>query len=170
LKPLIFNSTPLIYLSKAGLSEIIENLQEEKMTSSLVKAEVVDKGKQKGVPDAIALEKLFENGVFKLYSPKDKLFLSQLSKTRGLHAADAEVLALAKEHTGLAVIDDEVARKTAKVYKISYVGTSYILARAVSERFLSKEQAKGAVKEIVSSGWRCNVETYAKIMELINKM
>jgi predicted nucleic acid-binding protein len=170
LKPLVFNSTPLIYLSKSGLSGIIENLQEEKLTSPLVKAEVVDKGKQKGVPDAIALEKLFENGVFKLCNPKDKLFLSRLSKTRGLHAADAEVLALAKENAGLAVIDDEVARKTAKVYKISYVGTPYILARAVSEGILLKEQAKGTFRDMVSLGWRCNVETYAKIMELIDKM
>ncbi len=170
MKPLVFNSTPLIYLSKVGLSGIIEGLQDEKLTSPLVKNEVVDKGKQKGVPEAVALEKLFENGVFKLCSPKDQLFLSRLSKTRGLHAADAEVLALAKEQAGLAVIDDEVARKTAKVYKISYVGTPYILARAVSEEFLSKEQAKAAVKDMVSSGWRCNVETYAKIMELIDKI
>ncbi len=170
MKPLVFNSTPLIYLSKVGLSGIIENLQEKKLTSLLVKTEVVDKGKQKGVPDAIALEKLFENGVFELYKPKDKLFLSQLSKTQGLHAADAEVLALAKEHKGLAVIDDEVARKTAKIYKISYVGTPYILARAVFEGLLLKEQAKGAVKDMISLGWRCNVETYAKIMELIDKM
>lgn len=170
MKPLVFNSTPLIYLSKAGLSGIIENLPKEKLTSPLVKAEVVDKGKQKGVPDAIALEKLFENGVFELHKPKDSLFFLRLSKTRGLHAADAEVLALAKEHTGLAVIDDEVARKTAKVYQISYVGTPYILARAVFEGLLSKEQAKGAVLDMVSSGWRCNVETFAKIMELIDKM
>jgi len=160
----------LIYLSKVGLSGIIENLQEEKVTSPLVKFEVVDRGKQKGVLDAIALEKLFETGVFKLCKPKDKLFLSRLSTSRGLHAADAEVLALAQEHAGLAVIDDEVARKTAKVYKISYVGTSYILARAVFEGYLSKEQAKAAVKNMVSSGWRCNVETYVKIIELIDKL
>jgi predicted nucleic acid-binding protein len=170
LKLLVFNSTPLIYLSKAGLSGIIENLQEKKLTSPLVKVEVVDKGKQKGVPDAFALEKLFENGVFEVCKPKDKLFLSRLSKTRGLHAADSEVLALAKEHGGLAVIDDEVARKTAKIYKISYVGTPYLLARAVFEGFLSKEQAKAAVMDMVSAGWRCNVETYAKIMELIDKI
>ena len=170
LKPLVFNSTPLIYLSKVGLSGIIENLQEKKLSSPLVKAEVVDKGKQKGVPSAVVLEKLFENGVFELCKPKDDLFLSRLSKTHGLHAGDAEVLALAKEHIGLAVIDDEVARKTAKVYKISYVGTPYVLARAVFEGLLLKEQAKGAVKDMVSSGWRCNVETYAKIMELIDKM
>ncbi len=170
MKPLVFNSTPLIYLSKVGLSGIIENLPEEKLTSPLVKTEVVDKGKQKGVPDAIALEKLFENGVFKLCNPKDKMFLSRLSKTLGLHAADAAVLALAKEHRGLAVVDDEVARKTARVYKIGYVGTPYVLARAVSGGFLSKEQAKAAVVDMVSLGWRCNVETYTKIVELIDKM
>ncbi|MDT8783013.1 MAG: hypothetical protein IAX22_10305 [Candidatus Bathyarchaeota archaeon] len=170
MKPLVFNSTPLIYLAKAGLSGIIEKLSEEKLTSLLVKAEVVDEGKQKGVPDAIVLEKLFEKGVFNLYNPIDKLFLMSLSKTRGLHAADAEVLAIAKEQGGLAVIDDEVARKTAKVYKISYVGTPYVLARAVSEGFLLKDQAKAAVKDLVSLGWRCDVETFAKIMELIDKM
>jgi predicted nucleic acid-binding protein len=170
LKPLVFNSTPLIYLSKAGLCGIIENLKEEKLTSPLVQTEVVEKGKQKGVPDAIAIEKLLENGVLKLCNPKDKMFLSRLSKTRGLHAADAEVLALAKEHAGLAVIDDEVARKTAKVYRISYVGTPYVLARAVFEGFLSKEQAKEVVKDMVSSGWRCNVETYVKIMDLLDKI
>jgi predicted nucleic acid-binding protein len=170
LKPLVFNSTPLIYLSKAGLGGILENLKEEKLTSTLVQTEVVEKGKQKGVPDAIALEKLFENGTIKLCNPKDKMFLSRLTKTRGLHAADAEVLTLAKEHAGIAVIDDEVARKTAKVYRISYVGTPYVLARAVFQGILSKEQAKDAVKDMVSSGWRCNVETYAKIMDLIDKI
>jgi len=170
LKPLVFNSTPLIYLSKAGLSEIIESLPEKKLTSPLVKTEVVDKGKQKGVPDAIALEKLFDNHVFEICKPKDNPFLSRLSQTRGLHPADADIIALAKEYTGLAIIDDEVARKTAKIYKIDYVGTPYILARAVSEGLVSKKQAKDAVKSMVSSGWRCNVETFTKIIELIDKV
>ena len=170
MKPLVFNSTPLIYLSKAGLSGIIESLKGEKLTSPLVKAEVVDKGKLKGVPDAIALEKLFDNGVFKLCKPKDTAFLSRLSETRGLHVADAEVLALAKECEALAVIDDEVARKTAKVYGIEYVGTPYVLVRAVFEGLLSKEKAKLAVNDMVSTGWRCSIESYAKIMEAIEKV
>ncbi len=170
MKTLVFNSTPLIYLSKAGLCKIIENLRAEKLTSQLVKHEVVDKGKLKGVPDAIALEKLFDKGVFKLCELKDKEFLSQLSITRGLHIADAQVLALAKEYDALAVIDDEVARKTAKIYHINYVGTPYILAMAVFEKLISKEQARIAVNDMVSAGWRCSVESYAKIMELLDKI
>jgi predicted nucleic acid-binding protein len=168
-KPLVFNPTPLIYLTKSGLSRIIEQLNTEKLTCPVVKAEVVDKGKQKGVPDAFVLEKLFDNGVFKIYEPKDKSFLSRLSETRGLHVADAEVLALAKECGGLAVIDDEVARKTARVYGIGYVGTPYVLERAVFEGLISKAEAKQAVNDMVSAGWRCSVESYAKIMELLEK-
>ena len=108
MKPLVFNSTPLIYLTKAGLSRIIEGLQVEKLTSPLVKREVVDEGKRKGVPDAIVLDKLFADSVFKVCQPSDRKFLAKLTETRGLHLADAEVLALAREREGIAVIDDEV--------------------------------------------------------------
>ena len=118
MKPLVFNSTPLIYLTKAGLSRVFEGLQGEKLTSSVVKREVVDEGKCKGVPDAIVLDKVFANGVFKVCQPNDKEFLARLLETRGLHLADAEILFLAHERSGIAVVDDEVARKTSKVYDV----------------------------------------------------
>ena len=111
MKRLVFNSTPLIYLAKVGLSKIFENLKSEKVTCSEVKREVVDEGKRKGVPDAFVLEKL-SSKVLQVVEPTDKEFLSRLLRTRGLHVTDAEVLALARELDGLAVVDDEVARKT----------------------------------------------------------
>jgi predicted nucleic acid-binding protein len=169
-KPLVFNSTPLIYLTKAGLSRVFEGLQDEKLTSPVVKREVVDEGKRKGVPDAVVLDKLFANGVFKVCKPSDRKFLARLLETRGLHLADAEILALAREHAGIAVIDDEVARKTAKVYGVDYVGSPYVLMRAVCEGLISKAKAKQAVNDMVSAGWRCNVESYAKIMEVLDRL
>lgn len=169
MRPLVFNSTPLIYLTKVGLSEVLEHLKGEKLTSPRVKREVVYEGKRRGVPDAIVLEKLFENNVFKVVEPKDQKLLSRLVETKGLHMTDAEVLTLAKERKGQAVIDDEVARKTAKIYGIFYVGTPYILMRAVLEKSITKERAKQAVNDMVSSGWRCSVETYAKIVEAFEK-
>jgi len=169
-KPLVFNSTPLIYLTKVGLSGVFEGLQGEKLTSPLVKREVVDEGKRKGVPDAIVLDKLLANGVFKVCQPNDKKFLARLIETRGLHLTDAEVLALAHEHEGIAVIDDEVARKTAKVYGVDYAGSTYVLMRAVCEGLISKAKAKQAINDMVSAGWRCNVESYAKIMEVLDRL
>ena len=129
----------------------------------------MDKGKSKGVPDADVLEKLFDSKTFEVVEPKDEEFLSRLLKTRGLHVTDADVLTLARECKGLVVIDDEVARKTAKVYGIAYVGTPYVLVKAVSERLITKERAKQAVNEMVSAGWRCSIESYAKIMEVLEK-
>ena len=170
MKPLVFNATPLIYLIKIGLSKIFEQLKDEKLTSLSVKREVVDEGKRKGVADAIILDKIFLKGVFKIVEPKDKNFLESLLQTRGLHMTDAEVLTITKEHGGIAIIDDEVARKTAKIYGISYAGTPYILAKAVSEEIITREKAKQAVNEIVFAGWRCSIETYAKIMETIEKL
>jgi predicted nucleic acid-binding protein len=169
-KPLVFNSTPLIYLTKVGLSKVFEGLKTEMLTAPSVKREVVDEGKRKGVPDAIVLEKLFEDGVFEVVEPEDKRFLSRLLETKGVHVTDCEVLTLARERKGLAVIDDQVARKTAKVYGVAYAGTPYVLMRAVSERLITKERAKQAVNEMVFAGWRCSVESYAKIMEIFQKV
>ncbi|MEJ5327430.1 MAG: DUF3368 domain-containing protein [Candidatus Bathyarchaeia archaeon] len=170
MKKLVFNATPLIYLTKIGLSRIFEELKDEKLTSPSVKREVVNEGKRKGVADAIILDKLFLKGVFKIVEPKDKNFLESLLQTRGLHVTDAEVLTVAKEQRGTAIIDDEVARRTAKIYGISYAGTPYILAKAVSEEIITKEKAKQAINEMVYAGWRCSIETYAKIMETIEKL
>jgi predicted nucleic acid-binding protein len=169
-KLLVFNSTPLIYLAKVGLSKVLDGLKGEKVTSPEVKREVVDEGKRKGVPDAVVLEKLFDSKVFQVVGPKDEEFLLRLLKTRGLHVTDAEVLALAHELNGVAVVDDEVARNTAKVYGIAHVGTPYVLARAVYEELITKERAKQAVNEMVFFGWRCSIESYAKIIEALEKL
>jgi len=169
-KPLVFNATALIYLTKMGLSKIFEELRGEKLTFPSVKREVVDEGKSKGVADAIILDKLFLKGVFKVVEPKDKNFLENLLQTRGLHVADAEISTMAKERGGTAIIDDEVARKTAKIYGISYAGAPHILAKAVFEEIITWEKAKQAVNEMVYAGWRCSIETYAKIMETIEKL
>ena len=67
-------------------------------------------------------------------------------------------------------MDDEVARKTARIYGISYVSTLYILMKAVFQGLITKERAKQAINEMVFAGWRCSVESYAKIMEAIEKL
>jgi len=169
-KPLVFNSTSLIYLTKLGLSKVLEDLKDEKITSPEAKREVVNEGKRKDLSDAVVLEKLFSNKVKQAVEPKDKELLSRLLRSRGLRVTDAEVLALARELDGLAVMDDEVARKTAKVYDIIYVGTPYVLVRAVLEGLISKEKVKQAVNELVFAGWRCSIESYAKIMDIVDKL
>lgn len=170
MKPLVFNATPLIYITTVGLSRVFEDLKNEKLTSPHVKREVVDEGKRKGVPDALSLEMMFKSKVFKVTEPKGKEFLARLLGTKGLHITDAEVLVIAKERDGIAVIDDEVARKNARIYGISYVGSPYILMRAVVQGLITKERAKQAINEMIFAGWRCSIESYTKIIEAIEKL
>jgi len=65
------------------------------------------------------------------------------------------------------LVDDEVARKTAKIYGITYVGSPYILVRAVMQPMITKEKVKQAINEMVFACWRCSLESYTKIMETI---
>lgn len=170
MKPLILNATPLIYITKIGLSRILENLKIEKLASPEVKKEVVDEGKRRGIPDAIVLGKMFENNVLKVVEPEDQELLSRLLKTKGLHIADAQTLVIAREQNGIAIIDDAVARNTAKIYGIAYAGTPYILIKAVSQKLITKEEARHAIDEMILAGWRCSIENYTTITKAVNTL
>ncbi|MBS7657190.1 DUF3368 domain-containing protein [Candidatus Bathyarchaeota archaeon] len=91
-------------------------------------------------------------------------------QTNGLHVSDAEVLAIAKERDETAIIDYEIARKTAKICGIAYAGTPYILVKAVYQGLITNEEAKQAINDMVFAGWRCSIESYAKIMESLEKL
>jgi hypothetical protein len=45
LKPLIFNSTPLIYLTKASLTKLLKEIPEEKFTRAKVLNEIIQEVK-----------------------------------------------------------------------------------------------------------------------------
>lgn len=74
---------------------------------------------------------------------------------------------MARELEGTAIIDDEAARKTAKIYGISYAGTPYILMRSIRQGLITRERSKQAIKEKIPVGWRCSIETYDRIIDVI---
>jgi len=163
----ILNSTPLIYLTKVGMAHLLVDLRLEKITSQLVKQEVVDKGKDVGAPEAEILEELFQKKVIKLVEPIRHEFVTRLRGVRGLHDADVRTIALAKECDGMAIIDDQLARRTARIYKIRYSGTPYLLIKAHIQGHITKELAKKIIDDMISAGWRCGVEDYQIIMRCL---
>lgn len=163
MKVFVLNSTPLIYLAKVGCTDVIAQLKADKITSPSVKREVVDRGRAKGAPEVEAISELFDDEVVRLLEPRDESLLKRLLGIRGLATADAEVLALAKEQKGVAVIDDKLARNVAKVHAISYVGTAHLLLSALKEKLLTGKQARSALDDMIAQGWRCSPEDYAEI-------
>jgi len=163
LKPFIFNATPIIYLCKIGLANIFTEFSEEKYITPQIVEEVVDKGKKLGAPDAFIAEQLIKQSIIKVKEPKNIHFIKLLSRMPDLHQAEVQVLALAKELNGMAILDESIARQVASIYNIETHGTTYLLLRLLYRGKLSKKQVKKSIEQMISTGWRLTAEEYLRL-------
>lgn len=174
-KPLIFNSTPLIYLTKVSLTHLLLELPEQKVTTPKVLHEIVDKGKQIGAPEASLLEEIFKEKTIQVRKPKDKEFLKKLKKAAAesekhpLHEAEAEVLAIAKETDGVAITDDRIARSVAQLFTIKLHGTGYLLGKMYLTGKINKDKIIQKTKEMRRQGWHVSPEDYLNIIKYLEQ-
>ncbi|MBO3840941.1 MAG: DUF3368 domain-containing protein [Candidatus Brockarchaeota archaeon] len=162
----VLNSSPLIHLVKAGLAWMIGRLEGEKYITPSVYAEVVETGKAKGFDDALITEELLRRGAILIKKPSGNL-LKLISAHKDIRFGEAEVISLAKELDGIAVIDDPVARSVAELHGVKKEGSYMIILRTLRRNEIKKDEAKEALKSLIESGWRCNVELYSKVLDLI---
>jgi predicted nucleic acid-binding protein len=173
-KPLIFDSTPLIYLSKSSLSKFLRELKEEKYTPRSVFNEVVIDGKKRRASEASLLESIFKEEIISIRSLRDRQYLKFVkemateSERQPLHETDAEVLCLSRELNGIAVVDDKVARAVARLLEIEVHGTIYVLGRLYSTGRITRETLLSKVREMRVAGWHVSGEDYYKITEYLN--
>jgi len=175
-KPLVFNSTPLIYLTKVSLTHLIREIQEEKITTSRVYHEIVVQGRERGAPEALLLEKFFREKVINIHEPKDKQFVktlvgvaAQLAR-QPLHEAEAEILAVANEVNGVAIADDNIARSVAMLFGIELHGTGYVLGRLYLTGKVRKEKLISKVKQMRAQGWYTSGEDYLDIIKYLEAL
>lgn len=165
----VFDASPLIHLVKAGLISMIEKLDGEKYTVPTVFHEVVEVGKALGYPDAITTEGLINKNVVKVRTVSPNILQIITRAHKDMHNGEAEVIALAKEIAAVAILDDIVARTVAKVHGVRIEGTYSIIMRALVKGSISKDKAEGSLQKLVSSGWRCDVELYNKLIKLMRE-
>lgn len=159
----MLDATPIIYLCKIGLSRIFGDFSEEKYTTPKVVEEVIDKGKILGAPDAFIADELVQRSIIKVREPARSGFLTLLLTLPHLHEAEAQVLALAKEMGGVAIIDESLAREFSRLYNVEAHGTAYLLLRLMYRGRLSRKQVRDAIEGMISAGWRLTAEEYAKL-------
>jgi predicted nucleic acid-binding protein len=175
-KPLVFDSTPLIYLTKVSLSSFFSCISAEKFTTKAVFDEVVKEGKRKDAPEASLLERLFNEHTISVRALQDKEFLKFVKEMAAqtqrhpLHEAEAEVLCLAKELNGVAIADDKAVRTVAGLLGIETHGTAYILGKIYAAKKITKEELLKKVREMRELGWRLSAEDYFKITAYLNSL
>lgn len=167
MKPLIFDATPLIYLGKINFIQKIAHFPEDKYTPESVYKEVVVEGKKSGQPEAFIIENMINTGIIKIRAPADNQYLSHLKENPKIHKGDAEVLALAYELEGIALLDDEKARGMAEIEGIEHHGTIYLLLKMMTIGLVTKEETLDGLNEMIHEGWRCSTELYADILKAI---
>lgn len=164
MKPLVFDATPLIYLGKVNLIEKVKHFPEDKYTTKSVYREVVDEGKKSGRTEVFVIEAMVKGGEIKIKAPSNKRYINRLRENPKIHEADADVLALAHELDGVALMDDEEARGMAEMEGIEHHGTIYLLLRMRKMKLLTKEEALAGLNEMIRTGWRCSTELYAEML------
>lgn len=127
-------------------------------------------GKKAGKPEVFIIENLVSKGVFRMKNPANEQYISHLRENPKIHEADIDVLALARELNGIALLDDEEARGMAEVEGIEHHGTIYLLLRMWKTKLLTKEEALVDLNEMIRLGWRCSTELYAEILMGINML
>ncbi len=175
-KPLVFDSTPLIYLTRSSLAEFLKEICQPKFTVASVFEEVVREGKRRNTPESSLLETLFQKEIIKVHNISNKVYikyvkeLASLNEMHPLHEAEAEVLCLAKELNGVAVADDKVARSVARILGIELHGTGYLLGKIFATGKIDKEELIEKVKEMRDSGWYVSAEDYLKIIDYLKNL
>jgi predicted nucleic acid-binding protein len=175
-KPLIFDSTPLIYLAKSSLAELLKEISQPKFTPESVFTEVVLEGKKKRAPEASLLETLFKEKKIRVHNIRNKKYINYVkemaasNETQPLHEAEAEVLCLTKELDGVAIADDYVARSVARILGIELHGTGYILGKIFVTGKIDKEKLIEKVKQMRDGGWYVSAEDYLKIIDYLKNL
>ncbi|MGC1120550.1 MAG: DUF3368 domain-containing protein [Candidatus Methanofastidiosia archaeon] len=163
----VFDSSPLIYLNKAGLQRIFTDLEEEKIIPSQVYRQVIVHGKMRGEADALVTEELVEKGVLQVIEVENGFMETLRSVEAGLHESELEVLALAKSRRGIAILDESIARNTATILGMEIHRTLFLIFLMVRREILKREEARDKVNSMIKKGFRLGHEEYLKFLELL---
>ena len=174
-KPLVFDTTPVIYIIRASLTGALRRLQNQKFLPETVYEELMV-GEAQGKPEVAVIRELVEEAAFILTRPRSTSQVKRFMKiavegeNKPLHRAEAEALAIAKELDGILIADDHAARSTAKLMQVECHGTGYLLGRMYQEGEIPRDEATRKLTEMRRAGWRLSEDDYRTILEYLRKL
>ena len=114
----VSNAGPLIHLAKIGRLSLLGEIFSEVIIPEAVKIEVVDKGKNMGMPDAFLIDNV--QWIRVVDDPPNSELLAEKV---GIHHGEASAILLAKSLRLPILLDDSDARKFASGLGLQVVGS-----------------------------------------------
>ncbi|TXT54078.1 MAG: hypothetical protein BAJATHORv1_90027 [Candidatus Thorarchaeota archaeon] len=159
----VVNSSPLIYLGKLGLVNLLNELFDGVFTTRSVMNEVLDDTS----PEFAILTDAFAS-----WLNLSDVIISPLSTKlceMGLHQGEVDVITLAfdmREKGPVVIIDDLAARDIGRTLGLYITGTIGIILRAVKNNMLSKTDAVVKLNYLVQeTPFRISTKLYLQILE-----
>lgn len=165
----VSNAGPLIHLAKANALHILQALFHTILIPDEVKTETVDKGKDKGHPDALQIEKAIQQGWIKTIQVQLNRDFKKAAKTAGLRNAEAVVIQYAYQNRLIALLDDEPARVFARTLGVTVRGTLGILIQATKNNILNRQEAMQILDKLTETMY-VSVDLYKTTRKEIDKL
>jgi predicted nucleic acid-binding protein len=158
---LVLDTTPLIHLVRVGFHIYFDKLGVEIITTGEVLKEIK---LDENFVENIAIKDLIRAGKIRIENPK-----SMKKIVTGTHTGEVSVISLAKETNSVAVIDDAIGRAYAESLNVKTVYSTFFIFRALKKRVIKRQKAIDFINKMIVNGWRCDIETYQKIISKIGR-
>ena len=154
---IISNAGPLIHLAKIGRLNLLKELFACVIIPETVEIEVVERGKERGAPDAFLIENEVGKWIVVEEDINDKV--QEIAKRAGIDMGEAIVIMLAREKEYPVLIDDLAARRFAIGMGLEVAGSIGVLIKAVKAGINSKEESLDDLKKLAKVMW-LSVDVY----------
>jgi len=161
---IVNNAGPLIHLAKIGRLNLLEDVFGEIIVPRTVKVEVIDKGKEKGRPDAFLID-----NVDWIKIAEDPPNADRFAEKAGLHRGEACAILLAKSFNVPVLLDDSDARKFALGLGLEVVGSVGIIIKAVRSGIISKSDGLVDLEKLANVMW-LSFDVYEKARKIIENL
>ena len=147
---IIFDSSPLIHLTKIGKLDSIISLFKKLYITKAVFHEVVEEGIKNNLSDAIIIQNYVNDHKIKVI----EIILP--NKLKGvLHPGESEsiTLAITNKKNALLIMDEKKGRLIAREKNISLHGTLGILLILLKEEIIDKQKYRTNLRRYADNGW-----------------
>lgn len=161
MRDVIVDSTVLIYLSKIGELELLDELFDNVLVPEAVHEEVVVRGLEQGYSDALAVDE----AEFLSQREVENEDIEYLRESANLGVGESEAITLARTENCYCLTDDRAARKTAESLGVKVGGTVYVFLAALRNDVIDFEKYETSLDALADTNFRMKASLYKKAIK-----
>lgn len=167
----VADATVLIYLARLGDLRMLDDLFDTVVIPEPVYGETVERGRNEGYPDAMAIEDAADSflGTVSIEGVVEER-ATRLRETANLGAGETAAIALAAERDTRCLTDDHAARRTAESLDIEVGGTIYVFLRALERDVISLQEFEQRLEALNEAGFRMSAGLYQRALDAAEEL